>query len=414
MKIKKLNIKGFTHVELAIIILVAFGIGLVGYKVYKNTSHAGSNVSTSIPVPGNFIASEGNLSNKLVWDESSDDKVNSYKVLRNGVVIANTTSTSYSDTNVKLGTNYNYSVIAVENFGTSNSKISLPTDIKSVTTGNTFKSSSNLKSNAKGILSVGSTSSALSSNALSANSKKTTLTEVNNTADYNDQGWSGYRFEAKKIFKYVSGSFIVPSPQKCTKVNYDYVTELDFDFYGDPVNLGYELFAECNAKDQYPQWRMAYYDNSNSIDGWIDSLKITNGNTINFSYSVQEKKDVKDKKTTLYLVSNVTNVSKNLNFKLSKPIVYNNTQDLHLGIYSNGVSPLNTYSSNGFLSFYNLYASETDNNYIKNKTLGLGSFDNYREIVKLNNKIYTAETYPLPIDATNFTITKIPDLIPQN
>ena len=42
MNIKKLNRKGFSHVEMAIVVLVVAALGFVGYRVLKNTSHAGS------------------------------------------------------------------------------------------------------------------------------------------------------------------------------------------------------------------------------------------------------------------------------------------------------------------------------------------------------------------------------------
>jgi len=43
MKLRKLNNKGFSHVEMAIVVLVVAALGFVGYRVLKNTSHAGSN-----------------------------------------------------------------------------------------------------------------------------------------------------------------------------------------------------------------------------------------------------------------------------------------------------------------------------------------------------------------------------------
>ena len=43
MKFRKINNRGFSHVELAIVVLVVAVLGLVGYRVLKNTSHAGSN-----------------------------------------------------------------------------------------------------------------------------------------------------------------------------------------------------------------------------------------------------------------------------------------------------------------------------------------------------------------------------------
>ena len=43
MNIKKLNRKGFSHVEMAIVVLVVAALGFVGYRVFSNTSHAGSN-----------------------------------------------------------------------------------------------------------------------------------------------------------------------------------------------------------------------------------------------------------------------------------------------------------------------------------------------------------------------------------
>ena len=43
MNIKKLNRKGFSHVEMAIVVLVVAALGFVGYRVLSNTSHAGTN-----------------------------------------------------------------------------------------------------------------------------------------------------------------------------------------------------------------------------------------------------------------------------------------------------------------------------------------------------------------------------------
>lgn len=43
MKLRKINNKGFSHVEMVIVVLVVAVLGLVGWRVLKNTSHAGSN-----------------------------------------------------------------------------------------------------------------------------------------------------------------------------------------------------------------------------------------------------------------------------------------------------------------------------------------------------------------------------------
>ena len=43
MYIKKLNRKGFSHIEMAIVVLVVAALGFVGYRVLSNTSHAGTN-----------------------------------------------------------------------------------------------------------------------------------------------------------------------------------------------------------------------------------------------------------------------------------------------------------------------------------------------------------------------------------
>jgi len=42
MKLRKINNKGFSHVEMVIVVLVVAVLGLVGWRVLKNTSHAGS------------------------------------------------------------------------------------------------------------------------------------------------------------------------------------------------------------------------------------------------------------------------------------------------------------------------------------------------------------------------------------
>ena len=58
-KFFKLNNKGFSHLEIGLVVVVFLVLGLVGYAVYKNQSHAGSGYSgytrLGIPTPNNGI-----------------------------------------------------------------------------------------------------------------------------------------------------------------------------------------------------------------------------------------------------------------------------------------------------------------------------------------------------------------------
>lgn len=44
-KLFRLNNEGFSHIEIGLVVIVALVLGLIGYSVYKNTSHAGSGYS---------------------------------------------------------------------------------------------------------------------------------------------------------------------------------------------------------------------------------------------------------------------------------------------------------------------------------------------------------------------------------
>jgi len=62
MKLRKINSKGFSHVEMVIVVLVVAVLGLVGWRVLKNTSHAGSNCTgqtLNASANGQYVGSTG-------------------------------------------------------------------------------------------------------------------------------------------------------------------------------------------------------------------------------------------------------------------------------------------------------------------------------------------------------------------
>jgi len=64
MKLRKINNKGFSHVEMVIVVLVVAVLGLVGWRVLKNTSHAGSNCTgqtLKLGVKGDCVSDVQNL-----------------------------------------------------------------------------------------------------------------------------------------------------------------------------------------------------------------------------------------------------------------------------------------------------------------------------------------------------------------
>jgi subtilisin family serine protease/chitodextrinase len=70
-------------------------------------------------VPSSFSAQAVGYSRvDMTWNASSDnDSVKAYRILRNGVTLAETSALSYSDTTVNAGTTYRYKVVAIDNSG---------------------------------------------------------------------------------------------------------------------------------------------------------------------------------------------------------------------------------------------------------------------------------------------------------
>jgi len=405
MKIKKLNIKGFSHFELAIVLLVVFGLGIVGYRVLKNTSHAGSSISSAVPTPTNLQVNVGNLRNTIIWDDSTDSKVNAYEITRNGIVIAHPTDSYYVDTNVKAGVNYTYKVSALENYGSLNSLMS--NFIVSSVVGTTFSHkntmlnpSSNLSTSTD--LITGTQTATFT--PLHANVAVNTLTEKKYKLNTSN-AFTGYSFKPNsKFFQYVSGTFIVPPLSTCTQVNYDYASSIFVNLDGKDNN-GFNISANCDAKNKPSNWSLyVWREGQYDSDNFNNSLKISTGNTINFSYQYIKGK---------YLLT-VVNVSKNLTYTTKLPNA-NKDYGIDLYISLNAISGMYQYSGGNNLvnpiTFSSLYASDTSGTYVAGKTKYLSNYDNFRYLFKDSQGIQSAETYPLPIGSSNFTITKSPNLI---
>ena len=78
------------------------------------------NLDTTAPsIPNNLAsANTGNTSTSLTWRASTDNvNVTGYTILRNGVAIANSAATSYTDSGLTSGTTYNYTVLAYDAAG---------------------------------------------------------------------------------------------------------------------------------------------------------------------------------------------------------------------------------------------------------------------------------------------------------
>jgi chitodextrinase len=99
---------------------------VTAYDSGGNVSAASSPVSVTTPldvsppsVPGGLRTTDiGSASVALAWDASSDDvKVASYTMLRDGVAVGTSTTTSYLDATAQPSTTYDYSVTATDTSG---------------------------------------------------------------------------------------------------------------------------------------------------------------------------------------------------------------------------------------------------------------------------------------------------------
>ena len=88
-------------------------------------------ITPSAPVPstptGLSSAPASDTSIALVWNASSDaggPGISGYHIYRNGTLVANTSSTSFTDTGLSTFTTYDYSISAYDQFGTTSSQTS--------------------------------------------------------------------------------------------------------------------------------------------------------------------------------------------------------------------------------------------------------------------------------------------------
>jgi len=118
---KKLNIKGFAHLEAITLIVVIVLISLIGYKVLT-ASHA-DNVTAvaSTKIKITLEAQVDSYSSvQLSWTPIKKvygNKVTSYNVIRNGAQITSTngSTSDYTDTGLKASTPYTYIIQGVKN-----------------------------------------------------------------------------------------------------------------------------------------------------------------------------------------------------------------------------------------------------------------------------------------------------------
>jgi len=84
----------------------------------------GTTTPSTLPAPINFMASSTSSSSiTLTWNDgtasTSSSTVTGYDIIRNGQVVATTTATTFTDTNLSAGTTYAYNVGAFDSSGST-------------------------------------------------------------------------------------------------------------------------------------------------------------------------------------------------------------------------------------------------------------------------------------------------------
>lgn len=108
------SVKFETKYNYSVSLVNSYGI-LSDYS--ESISITSRKFDTAIPsAPGKLTVTDSTLTSiSLTWDESTDDtEVAAYEIYRDLVKIGETTSTTYSDTNLAAGTTYVYSIKAVD------------------------------------------------------------------------------------------------------------------------------------------------------------------------------------------------------------------------------------------------------------------------------------------------------------
>ena len=107
---------------------VTDGSHIITAKAYDNATPANSTTSSAVTVnvdnadhippstPGSFKSTSQSLTSiSLSWTASTDNiGVTGYRLQRNGVTIATTSSLSYTDSGLPSGTSYTYSIVALD------------------------------------------------------------------------------------------------------------------------------------------------------------------------------------------------------------------------------------------------------------------------------------------------------------
>jgi len=246
MKLRKINKRGFSHVELAIVVLVVAVLGLVGYRVLKNTSHAGSEISQSVStITGLTLVKTSPTQIFITWDPSMTPGV-SYEVLRNGLVIGKTDQTVFSDENVTPSTSYKYSVITV-----LGNQISNASDILIAST----------KSSEYSPISQLPIPGQMVQDPTQTIQPRSTIV-TNSTPTYYDQIWSGYLAASSSKFNNITAEAVVPKAA-CQKAGSDASFWVGFDggtnYYPNSVTVEQDGFSIDCIPDSRGKLQLTYW-----------------------------------------------------------------------------------------------------------------------------------------------------------
>ncbi len=119
--------------------LVADGSYSLTAKAYDNATPANVGSSSAVTVnvdnadhlppstPGNFRSTgTTQTSISLAWNASTDNTgVTGYRIQRNGTTITTVAGLSFNDTGLSVGTNYSYSIVALDGFGNVSPAVTL-------------------------------------------------------------------------------------------------------------------------------------------------------------------------------------------------------------------------------------------------------------------------------------------------
>ena len=155
------SVTGYRVMKDSLIVATTTGTSYTGSNLQSNTAYqytivafdAADNTATSNGLsvttlesadispptaPGNLRNASGSPTTdsiELVWDASTDNvNVTGYRVMKDSVIVATTTDTSYSGTNLQPGTSYQYSIVAFDAADNSTSSNTITVDTVNVDT----------------------------------------------------------------------------------------------------------------------------------------------------------------------------------------------------------------------------------------------------------------------------------------